>query len=156
VPRKDILDDPKTRGLFEGVSTGFTTFYKAEIGRPGNLLQTYPYRGEEVMYCGLLHLTKPNERNIEGWDHPASLEDCLNSAEGFDPALVALLGKGTGIKVHNQMFTPLIASFVKGRADWQLSIFHAVRPRTGCFGLHRRCCGTRSCIAQMHLPRAEV
>jgi salicylate hydroxylase len=69
-----------------------------------------------VMYWGLVHLTKPEEKNIEGWDHPASLEDCLNFAKGFDPALVALLEKGTDIRVYNQMFRPSIASFVKGRS----------------------------------------
>jgi salicylate hydroxylase len=116
VPTKDIMDDPKTRGLFKGKSTGFTTFYKTEIGRPGNLLQTYPCRGGEMMYCGLVHLTNPDEKNIEGWDHPASLEDCLDSAKGFDPALIALLEKGMDIKVYNQMFRPSIALFVKGRA----------------------------------------
>ena len=116
VPVKDIMDDPKTRPLFAGKLTGFTTFYKTEIGRPGNLIQSYPCRGGELMYCGLVHLTKPDEKNIEGWDYPATLEDCLSSAAGFDPALIALLEKGTDIKVYNQMFRASIPSFVKGKA----------------------------------------
>ena len=116
LPVKDILADPATKELFEGTPTGFTTFYKTEVGRPGNLLQTYPCRGGETMYCGLVHLTKPDEKNIQGWNHPATVADCLNSAKGFHPSLIALLEKGADIKVYNQCFRPSIPSFVQGKA----------------------------------------
>ena len=116
IPVKELMEDPKIAPLFANQPTGFTTFYKTEVGKPGNLIQTYPCRGRELMYCGLAHLTKPNEKNIEGWNSPASREDCLNSAAGFHPTLIALLEKGTDIKVYNQMFRPSIPLFVKGRA----------------------------------------
>lgn len=120
LPLQSITGDPQTSALFSNKPTGFTIFYKTEVGRPGNLLQTYPCRSGEVMYCGLVHLTKPNEKEISGWNHPATLEDCLDSAKGFDPALIALLEKvketGTDIKVYNQCFRPSLSSFVNGKA----------------------------------------
>jgi salicylate hydroxylase len=116
LPVEDILNDPATADLFQGTPTGFTIFYKTEVGRPGNLLQTYPCRSGTTMYCGLVHLTKPDEKNIEGWNHPATVADCLSSAKDFDPALLALLQKGTDIKVYNQCFRPSIPSFVQGKA----------------------------------------
>ena len=116
LPVQDIMADPATKTLFEGFPTGFTTFYKTEVGRPGNLLQTYPCRGGETMYCGLVHLTKPDEKNIEGWNHPATVADCLSSAKDFHPSLTALLEKGSDIKVYNQCFRPSIPSFVQGKA----------------------------------------
>lgn len=78
--------------------------------------QTYPCREGEIIYCGLVHLTKPDEKSVKCWDHPATLQECLNSAKGFDPALITLLEKGTDIKVYNQIFRPSVPSFAKGKA----------------------------------------
>jgi salicylate hydroxylase len=114
LPIEEIQSDPATAALFQG-PPGFSIFYKTEVGRPGNLLQTYPCRSGSLMYCGLVHLTKPDEKNIEGWNHPATVADCLSSAKDFDPALITLLQKGTDIKVYNQCFRPSIPSFVQGR-----------------------------------------
>lgn len=115
LPVEEIQKDPVTADLFKG-SSGFSIFYKTEMGRPGNLLQTYPCRSGTLMYCGLVHLTKTDEKNIEGWNHPATVADCLSSAKDFDPALISLLRKGTDIKVYNQCFRPSIPTFIHGKA----------------------------------------
>ena len=44
VPFEDVLDLDGVGPLFAGQPPGFVTFYKAEVGRPGLLFNTYPCR----------------------------------------------------------------------------------------------------------------
>lgn len=103
-PFKPILDRPEAGKFYHGHPPGITVFYKTVVGRPGLLLNTYPVRGGEVLYCGLVHPTKPNEKGLEGWSTPADEQAVIGDAKGFNPAVQAICEGATDVKVYEFMF----------------------------------------------------
>ncbi|KAK5102707.1 hypothetical protein LTS08_003507 [Lithohypha guttulata] len=130
-PMNSILADPQTSQFYHNQPSGFTTFYKSEVGRPGLLLNTYPCRGGELLYAALLHPTKPKERDVEGWDSPASIQDILDDAKGFHPSVRAICEGATDVKVYRNMWRDPVETLVKSRAILIGDAAHLMLPTHG-------------------------
>ena len=127
----DIMSRPEAAQFYEGQPSGFTTFYKTEVGRPGLLLNTYPCRGGELLYCALVHPTKPKEKGLEGWDSPAEYQDVVSDAAGFHPSVQTICKDATDVKVYTQMWRDPLDHFTKGRAVLVGDAGHLMLPTHG-------------------------
>ena len=130
-PMSAILSDSQAQRFYADQPSGFSTFYKTEVGRPGLLLNTYPCRGGSLLYCALVHPTKPKERGIEGWDSPAEAQDVIADAAGFDPAVQAICQGATDVKVYTQMWREPLERFSKGKAVLIGDAAHLMLPTHG-------------------------
>lgn len=130
-PIEKILADSETAQFYKDQDPGFSTFYKAEVGKPGHLLNTYPCRGGSLLYCALLHPTKPKERELEGWSTPAEYQDVLSDAQGFHPAVKAICEGATDVKVYNQMYRNPLSTYVRGKAVLVGDAAHLMLPTHG-------------------------
>lgn len=130
-PMSRILANPSTAQFYANQKPGFSTFYKTQPGKPGHLLNTYPCRGGSLLYCALLHPTKPQERNLEGWSTPADYQDVIADAQGFHPAVTALCEGATDVRVYNQMYRDPLPTFVKGKAVLVGDAAHLMLPTHG-------------------------
>lgn len=135
-PFSTILDPSHPASdFYKNRPPGFTTFYKSTPGRPGLLLNTYPCRNSELLYCALVHPTRPTEKNLEGWDHPANVDDVLTDAAGFHDSVRAIVegvrGKDSDLKVYNIMFREPLSTFVRGRAVLIGDAAHLMLPTHG-------------------------
>lgn len=114
-PFGTIRARPGTGRFYQGRPSGFTTFYKAEAGRPGLMLNTYPVRHNDMLYCGLLHPTKPKEKGLEGWNSPADVTDVIADAKGFHPDIQAICEGATDVKVYQMMWRDPIQTYNKDK-----------------------------------------
>jgi salicylate hydroxylase len=130
-PFPKVLADPQAGRFFQGQPSGFTTFYKTEVGRPGLLLNTYPCRGGELLYAALVHPTKPKEKGLEGWDSPADYEEVIADARGFHPAVQAICEGATDVKVYTQMWRDPVEHLVRGRSVLVGDAGHLMLPTHG-------------------------
>ena len=130
-PMSQILANPSTAQFYTNQNPGFSTFYKTQPGKPGHLLNTYPCRGGTLLYCALLHPTKPQERDLEGWSTPANYQDVIADAQGFHPAVTALCEGATDVRVYNQMYRDPLLTFVKSRAVLIGDAAHLMLPTHG-------------------------
>ncbi|KAK4948707.1 hypothetical protein LTR10_012711 [Elasticomyces elasticus] len=130
-PFDQVLAHPEAGQFYQGQKSGFTTFYKTAAGRPGLLLNTYPCRSGELLYCALVHPTKPKEKGIEGWDSPADYQDVISDAKGFHPAVQAICEDATDVKVYTQMWRDPIERFSKGKAILIGDAGHLMLPTHG-------------------------
>ena len=130
-PMALILSDPLTSQFYKDRAPGFTTFYKTAVGRPGLLLNTYPCRASTLLYCALLHPTKPKERHLEGWSNPAAYEDVIADAAGFHPAVQEICKDAMDVKVYTQMWRDPLPNFSKGRAVLVGDAAHLMLPTHG-------------------------
>ncbi|KAI0010019.1 FAD/NAD(P)-binding domain-containing protein [Xylariaceae sp. FL0662B] len=115
-PFDRILQDAAIAKLYRDQPSGLTTFYKADVGRPGLLLTTYPCRNRELLYVALMHPTKPKEQDIDSWDAPAAIEDMMADADGFHPAVKVLFQGATDVRVYTQMWQRPLERYTRGRA----------------------------------------
>lgn len=130
-PMDKILAQPSTAQFYHNQKPGFSTFYKTSVGKPGHLLNTYPCRGGSLLYCALLHPTKPKERELEGWSTPADYQDVIADAQGFHPAVQAICEGATDVKVYNQMYRNPLPTFVRGKAVLVGDAGHLMLPTHG-------------------------
>lgn len=130
-PYEDIMNRTESAQFYKDQTPGFCTFYKTVVGRPGHLLNTYPCRGGELLYCALLHPTKPKERELEGWSNPAEYQDVISDAGGFHPAVKAICEGATDVKVYNQMYRNPLPTFVKGKTVLIGDAAHLMLPTHG-------------------------
>lgn len=114
-PFGPILATPETGKFYQGRASGFTTFYKAEVGRPGHQLVTYPVRKSEMLYCGLLHPAKPKEKGLDGWNSPADAADVIADTQGFHPDVQAICEGATDVKVYQMMWRDPLQTYNKDR-----------------------------------------
>ncbi|KAI1081640.1 FAD/NAD(P)-binding domain-containing protein [Whalleya microplaca] len=115
-PLDRLLQDETIAKLYKNQPSGFTTFYKTEVGHPGLLLTTYPCRKGELLYVALMHPTKAKEQDIDNWDSPAEIGDMVSDADGFHPAVKALFKSATDVKVYTQMWQDPLERYTNGRA----------------------------------------
>jgi salicylate hydroxylase len=130
-PFDKVLAHPEAGQFYKDKPSGFTTFYKSEVGRPGLLLNTYPCRAGKLLYAALVHPTKPQEKGLVGWDSPADYEDVIADASGFHPAVQAICQDATDIKVYTQMWRDPIERFTKGKAILIGDAGHLMLPTHG-------------------------
>jgi len=130
-PFEKVLAHPEAGKFYRDQPSGFTTFYKTVVGRPGHMMNTYPCRGGELLYVALLHPTKPKEKDLEGWNSPADYEDVISDAQGFNPAVQAICEGATDVKVYTQMWRDAVNSFVKGKAIMIGDAAHLMLPTHG-------------------------
>jgi salicylate hydroxylase len=119
--------------IYKKQQPGFTTFYLSTPGRPGPMLNTYPCRNNELLYCALLHPTRPHEKGLEGWDHPAKVEDVMSDATGFHESVRKIVEgvKDVDVRVYNNMFRTPLPTFVRGRAVLVGDAAHLMLPTHG-------------------------
>ncbi len=130
-PFSSILSHPEASKFYKDRPPGFTVFYKTAVGRPGLLLNTYPCRGGSLLYCALVHPTKPKEKGLEGWNHPADYEDVISDAQGFHPAVQAICEGAKDVKVYTQMWRDPLPNFSRGRAVLVGDAAHLMLPTHG-------------------------
>lgn len=130
-PFDQVLAHPEAGPFYRGQKPGFTTFYKAAVGRPGLLINTYPCRAGQLLYVALMHPTKPQEQGLAGWDSPANVEDVLADAKGFHPSIQAVCAGATDVKVYTQMWRDPIETFTRGRAVLVGDAGHLMLPTHG-------------------------
>ena len=130
-PFGEIMTRPEAAQFFKDQLPGFSTFYKAAIGRPGHLLNVYPCRRGELLYCALLHPTKPKEKELEGWSTPAEYQDVLSDLDGFHPSIKTICEGATDVKVYNQMYRNPLPTFAKGKAVLIGDAAHLMMPTHG-------------------------
>lgn len=115
-PFDKVMAKEQAAKFYRDQPSGFTTFYKTQVGRPGHLLNTYPCRNGELLYAALVHPTKPKEKGLEGWDSPAEYSDVLADAQGFHPDVQAICEGASDVKVYTQMWRDPIERFTNGKA----------------------------------------
>ena len=130
-PMSQILSHPLAGEFYKDRPSGFTTFYKTEVGRPGLLINTYPCRGFSLLYVALVHPTKPSEKGLVGWDSSADVDQFLADAKDFNPAVQAVCEGATDIKVYTQMWRDPIEKFSSGRAVLIGDAGHLMLPTHG-------------------------
>lgn len=130
-PFPSVLSHAEASKFYKDRPSGFTVFYKTAVGRPGLLLNTYPCRGGSLLYCALVHPTKPKEKGLEGWDHPADYEDVISDAQDFHPAVQAICEGAKDVKVYTQMWRDPLPNFSKDRAVLVGDAAHLMLPTHG-------------------------
>ncbi|KAJ9500895.1 hypothetical protein H2202_003453 [Exophiala xenobiotica] len=130
-PFDKVLAHPEAGQFYKDKPSGFTTFYKTEVGRPGLLINTYPCRGGELLYVALVHPTKSGEKELDGWDSPADYQDVISDAKAFHPAVQAICKDATEVKVYTQMWRDPLERFSKGRAVLIGDAGHLMLPTHG-------------------------
>lgn len=128
VPFEQMVDYPETKDFFADGARGFTTFYKAEIGRPGPLFNAYGCRSSTMVYCGVMHPSKPKEKDLDGWVSPASVEDVLSVVKDFHPAVQAICRGANDLKVYTNMWRNPIETYSKGKAIFVGDACHLMLP----------------------------
>lgn len=116
IPMEQVCEYPEVEQFLPKDAHGFTIFYKTKVGRPGLLLTTYPNRGGSVLYCGLLHPTKPSEKELDGWTSSANPEDIISAVGEFHPTIQAICRDASDVKVYNSMFRAPIEFCGKDKA----------------------------------------
>jgi salicylate hydroxylase len=130
-PMDKVMTQEETAQFYKDQKPGFSTFYKAAVGKPGHLLNTYPCRGGSLLYCALLHPTKPKEKELEGWSTPADYQDVIADSQGFHPAVKAICEGADDVRVYNQMYRNPLPTFVNGKAVLIGDAGHLMLPTHG-------------------------
>lgn len=116
-PISSILDHPLASHFYRDQPSGFAAFFVNEVGKPGVLLNTYPVRGEKLLYVAFLHPTKPQERGIgDNWNAEASYEDLVADLQEFHPSVKVICEGAQDIKVSTIMKRDPVTNLTRGRA----------------------------------------
>lgn len=116
-PISSILDHPSASHFYRGQPSGFTAFFVNQVGKPGVLLNTYPVRGEQLLYVAFMHPTKPQERDIgDNWNAEASYEDLVADLQEFHPSVKVICEGAEDIKVFTIMKRDPVPNLTRGRA----------------------------------------
>ncbi|KAK5452820.1 hypothetical protein LTS15_006968 [Exophiala xenobiotica] len=130
-PFDKVLAHPEAGQFYKNKPSGFTTFYKTEVGRLGLLINTYPCRGGELLYVALVLPTKSGEKELDGCDSPADYQDVISDAKAFHPAVQAICEDATEVKVYTQMWRDPLERSSKGRAVLIGDAGHLMLPTHG-------------------------
>lgn len=116
-PISSILEDPQAGHFYRDQPSGFTAFFVNQVGKPGVLLNTYPVRGEQLLYCAFMHPTKPQERNIgDNWNAEASYEDLMADLQEFHSSVKVICEGAKDINVFTIMKRDPVPNLTRGRA----------------------------------------
>lgn len=116
-PISSILNHPSAGTFYRDQPSGFTAFFVNQVGKPGVLLNTYPVRGEQLLYVAFLHPTKPQERDIgDNWNAEASYEDLVADLQEFHPSVKVICEGAEDIKVFTIMKRDPVPNLTRGRA----------------------------------------
>lgn len=116
-PISSILDHPSASHFYRDQPSGFTAFFVNQVGKPGVLLNTYPVRGEQLLYVAFMHPTKPQERDIgDNWNAEASYEDLVADLQEFHPSVKVICEGAEDIKVFTIMKRDPVPNLTRGRA----------------------------------------
>lgn len=116
-PMSSILDHPSASHFYRDQPSGFTAFFVSQVGKPGVLLNTYPVRGERLLYCAFMHPTKPQERDIgDNWNAKASYEDLVADLKEFHSSVKVVCEGAEDIEVFTIMKRDPVPNLTKGRA----------------------------------------
>lgn len=116
-PISSILEDPQAGHFYRDQPSGFTAFFVNQVGKPGVLLNTYPVRGEQLLYCAFMHPTKPQERDIgDNWNAEASYEDLMADLQEFHPSVKVICEGAKDINVFTIMRRDPVPNLTRGRA----------------------------------------
>lgn len=116
-PMSSMLDHPSASHFYKGQPTGMTVFFVNQVGKPGVLLNTYPVRGEQLLYVAFMHPTKPQERDIgDNWNADASYEDLVADMREFHPSVNVICEGAEDIKVFTVMKRDPVPNLTRGRA----------------------------------------
>ncbi|KAG8165745.1 hypothetical protein KVR01_004297 [Diaporthe batatas] len=116
-PISSILEDPQAGHFYRDQPSGFTAFFVSQVGRPGVLLNTYPVRGEQLLYCAFMHPTKPQERDIgDNWNAEAGYEDLVADLREFHPSVKVICEGARDINVFTIMRRDPVPNLTRGRA----------------------------------------
>lgn len=116
-PISSILEHPSASHFYRYQPSGFTVFFVNQVGKPGVLLNTYPVRGEQMLYVALMHPTKPQEWGIgDNWNAEASYEDLVADMQEFHPSVKVICEGAEDIKVFTVMKRDPVPNLTRGRA----------------------------------------
>lgn len=116
-PISSILDHPLAGHFYRDQPSGFTAFFVNQVGKPGVLLNTYPVRGEQLLFVAFMHPTKPQERDIgDNWNAEASYEDLVADLQDFHPSVKFICEGAEDIKVFTIMKRDPVPNLTRGRA----------------------------------------
>lgn len=116
-PMSSFLEHPSASHFYKGQPTGMTVFFVNQVGKPGVLLNTYPVRGEQLLYVALMHPTKPQEWAIgDNWNAEASYEDLVADMREFHPSVKVICEGAEDIKVFTVMKRDPVPNLTRGRA----------------------------------------
>lgn len=116
-PISSILNHPLASHFYRNQPSGFTAFFVNQVGKPGVLLNTYPVRGEQLLYVAFMHPTKPQERDIgDNWNAEASYEDLVADLQDFHPSVKFICEGAEDIKVFTIMKRDPVPNLTRGRA----------------------------------------
>lgn len=130
-PMSKILGNGQCAKFYADQPSGFTTFYKAETGKPGHLLNTYPCRGGELLYAALLHPARPQEKDLDGWTNATDAANVLEDSKGFHESVRAICEGATDVRVYKNMWRDPIETFVNGKAILIGDAAHLMLPTHG-------------------------
>lgn len=116
-PIASILKHPLASHFYRDQPSGFTAFFIGQVGKPGVLLNTYPVRGEQLLYLAFMHPTKPQERDIgDNWNAEASYDDLVADMREFHPSVKVICEGAEDIKVFTIMKRDPVPNLTRGRA----------------------------------------
>jgi salicylate hydroxylase len=113
IPMDKLLSDPTIAPFFENEPSGFL---QSSVSPSGVLFVTYPCRADRIMNVAVFHSTRPNQRDANDWNHPATPEDVVEILDGFHPFWRALVAKADTMKVYTVSHRPSISRMVRGKA----------------------------------------
>jgi len=113
IPLDRLITDPEIQTLFQGELPGYIGARRPDNG---NLLFTYPCRGNQILNLALFHTTHDHQKDAHDWNSDATVEDVLKVLEGYHPAWQRIFQKADSIKVHTVGHRPECPRLLRGKA----------------------------------------
>ncbi|KAH8889261.1 FAD/NAD(P)-binding domain-containing protein [Thozetella sp. PMI_491] len=113
LPMDQVMANEELRRVWENKPVG----YWVPFDLPSKFyLVTYECRNREVLNVAIRHKTRPKDQAKEEWNATASLDDVLETLQGYHPILPQLLAMSTSIAVHKTQRRDPLDQYTRGRA----------------------------------------
>lgn len=121
------MNDPLIRPLLENQPSGQM---EARNMQTKMLQVIYPCRDDELMNFALFHDTRPDQRDKDDWNSPATVQDAIDQLQkgGFHPVWEAITRHADEMKCYNTSTRDVLPRMVRGKAVLIGDAAHAMSP----------------------------
>ncbi|KAK1974485.1 hypothetical protein LZ30DRAFT_640235 [Colletotrichum cereale] len=130
IPRALVEDDPETSFFTKGLVGLQGIRIWPDVAR-GRRLVYYPCRNTQVLNFTIMCRNDELGSGKEDWNTPATKQEVLKALEGFDPGLLAVIGKCPEFKRWPLQYRPPIPIWHKGYMAIVGDAAHPMLPHQG-------------------------